>query len=105
MTDHNNTDRRTSRKGPIRIVSRESRRQWTEDEALRFIELFKAEAPTQYEEYVRQELKNEGIEFDLWLVMRRIGDRPAPNVDFREVDNLLFKARDQVRRSLGLRWE
>jgi hypothetical protein len=93
------------RNKPRQLVSRESRRQWTDEEALRFIELFKTDAPAQYEEYVRQELKNEGIEFDLWIAMRRIGERIAPGVDFREIDKLLLKARGRVRSTLGLAWE
>jgi hypothetical protein len=39
-------------KKPIKVIPRESRRQWTDEEARRFADFFKAEAPIKYEEYV-----------------------------------------------------
>jgi hypothetical protein len=106
MADENNRDlRKARRKKPIRIIPRESMRQWTDQEALRFIDFFKLEAPIEYDEYVGQELKNEGIESVLWIGMRHIAARIFLGVDPRELDHLLFKAREYVRRTLGLRWE
>ncbi len=80
-------------------------RQWTDDEASRFIDFLKAEAPTTYEEYVQQEIKSGVIESDLWREMTRLAGKLFPGVDFRELGRLLVKVRGHMQRTLGLRPE
>ncbi len=47
MTDEHNA-KRTAQKAPDEMIHGKSRRQWTDEEAQRFVEFFKAQAPTRY---------------------------------------------------------
>ena len=86
-------------------AQRAALRHWTEQEVVQYVEAFKAQRPDQYAEYLKQEIQRSEIDIELAMEMYRFAALIFPGISSGDRAELFVKVRDNVRRSLNLKWE